>query len=216
MPSSNRPPFRWRSFVTSGLALSFVVAAVSGVVLFVRPEGSLARWVGWSVLGADKKQWEALHIASVVLLIALSAVHAWYNWRALLAALSARLAPDGRGLGLRRETAAAASLVGVLVVASLLGWQPFSAINDLRASIKDGKFTVVAPPPDMNADELTLSEVCVRLDLPTEQAVANARGRGIVIADPARTLGAIAEELGLSPETLYRAIRGETGRPVVP
>ncbi|HSK11423.1 MAG TPA: DUF4405 domain-containing protein [Vicinamibacterales bacterium] len=216
MPSSRRSPFRWRSFVTSGLALSFLVAAVSGVVLFVRPEGSLARWVGWSVLGADKKQWEALHIASVVLLIALSAVHAWYNWRPLLAALSTRLSPGRRGFGLGRETAAAAALVGVLAAASLLDWQPISAINDLRASIKDGKFTVVAPPPDMNADELSLRDVCVRLDLPTEKAVANAKGRGIVIGDPSKTLGAIAEEVGLSPEAVYRAITGEAGRPVVP
>ena len=44
------------------LLLSFLVSAVSGIILFVRPEGSLARWVGWSVLGLDKAQWEAVHI----------------------------------------------------------------------------------------------------------------------------------------------------------
>lgn len=56
--------FRARRLLTN-LLLSFVVSAASGVILFFRPEGSLARWIGWSVLSLDKKQWEAVYRALV-------------------------------------------------------------------------------------------------------------------------------------------------------
>jgi len=49
--------FRPRRLVTNLLLLSFLASAISGVILFFRPEGSLARWIGWSVLALDKKQW---------------------------------------------------------------------------------------------------------------------------------------------------------------
>jgi len=195
--------FRWRSFVTCSLAASFLVAAVSGVVLFLRPEGSLARWVGWAVLGAGKAQWEALHIASVVLLLAVSPVHLWLNWKRFVAALAARAAAALRP---RRELAAACALVALAAWGSLSGWQPFAAVEGLRSSIKDGRFVVKTPPPAANADRMTVRELCERMNLAPDRAAGDARRHGIVISDPARTLGEIAEELGLSPEEVFEAL----------
>jgi hypothetical protein len=209
--------FRWRGFVTCSLALSFLLAAASGVVLFMRPEGSLARWVGWTVLGAGKAQWEALHIGSVALLVAMSPFHLWFNWRPLAAAVADHLGRAWvRMARPRRELAAAAALVALVTWGSLAGWQPFAAADDLRASIKDGRFVVTTPPPAANADRMTVRELCDRIDLAPAEATGNARRRGIVIGDPSRTLGGIAEELGLSPEEVFEALAAGHERPVQP
>lgn len=199
--------FRWRNFVTYALALSSLVVAVSGVVLFLRPEGSLARWVGWSVLGADKPQWEALHIASVSLFLAAALAHAWYNWNAIAAAVSARLprAPR-RHLRLRPEFVAALAAVGFVTAGSLANWQPFTALNDLRSAVKDGRFAVAAPPPASNADRMSVRELCARIPLDPAEAAANARARGLALTDASKTLGEAAAELGVSPEALYDAM----------
>ncbi len=200
-------PFRWRNFVTCALALSSLVVAVSGVVLFLRPEGSLARWVGWSALGADKRQWEALHLASVSLFLAAALAHAWYNWNAIAAAVSARRprAPRPR-LRLRPEFIAALAVVGLVTAGSLADWQPLAALNALRSAIKDGRLAVSVPPPAADADRMSVRELCAKIPLDPAEAMANARARGLAIADPSKTLGEAAAELGVSPEALYQAM----------
>lgn len=210
---SNPSEFRARNFITLSLALCFTVVGVSGVALFLRPEGSLARWVGWSVLGLDKGQWEAVHIASVAVFLVISPVHLWYNWRPLTGYLRARIL-SGSKLVLRPELAAAAALVALVVLGSLKGWQPFHAVNQLRASIKDGGTVVTTAPPAANADRLTVQDLCARIDLQPRDAIANARERGIEI-DPSKTLAGIAEDLGVSPEAVYQAIvgGGQAARP---
>lgn len=216
MRSSSRS-FRWRGFVTCLLALSSLLSAASGVVLFIRPEGSLARWVGWSVLGAGKAQWEALHIASVLLLLAVAPLHLWFNWRPLVVALAARLNRlPAAVLRPGPELAAAAALVALVTGGSLARWQPFAAVDDLRSSIKDGRFVVATPPPAANADRMTVREVCNQVSLAPDEAARNARRRGIIVGDPSKTLGGIAEELGLSPEEVFEALAGRDERPVQP
>ena len=54
----------------------FLAAAASGIVLFLRPEGSLASWAGWHVLGIDKKGWEGVHILSVIMFVVFAAAAA--------------------------------------------------------------------------------------------------------------------------------------------
>ena len=77
--------FHFRSFISLLLFLSFSFSAFSGLVLFLRPEGSLANWHGWSVLGMDKKQWEGVHAVLVLVFFIAALVHLIYNWKVLAA-----------------------------------------------------------------------------------------------------------------------------------
>jgi hypothetical protein len=198
--------FRWRSFVSIAIVFAFLVMSISGIALFLRPEGSLARWAGWSLLGADKKQWESVHTATVVLFVVLAVLHLWYNWRTLLAYL--RRTATSVPARVRFELVAAVVLVGVIVTASLVGWQPFAALMDLRGSLKDGQFAVRTSPPVADADKLTVSEVCARAGVQPENAAANARARGVAIDDTSKTIGAVAKQLGLTPESVFEVLIG--------
>jgi hypothetical protein len=72
---------RLRSVVSCLLLFATALSATSGVALYVRPEGSLATWTGWSLLGLDKQDWEAVHSVAVVFFLLAATWHLVLNWR---------------------------------------------------------------------------------------------------------------------------------------
>ena len=73
--------FSWQSFISIGLLLSFIIMGFSGIILFIAPEGSLSRWIGWDVMNLTKKQWEQQHTIFSYLFILFSIFHVFkINW----------------------------------------------------------------------------------------------------------------------------------------
>jgi hypothetical protein len=204
--------FRFRTFITLVVLISFLAVVVSGIALYLRPEGSLARWVGWKFAGWDKKQWEAAHIGVVILFMISSLTHIWYNFKTLISYLHGRAVlvfSSGLRWPLILETAAALVIL-VLVTLSAVGpWAPFSSVIQLRSLLKDGKYILVMPPPVVDADRLTVADFCRAAELDVQAALRNARGHGIVIDKPTMIIGKIAQNHRISPEDLYLVLRGD-------
>jgi len=199
--------FRFRRFATNVLLLSFLVSAASGIILFARPEGSLARWVGWSVLGLDKAQWEAVHIVFVSVLVLASLVHAWFNWSAIVAYMRQKAARVPRRLGLPSgEFLAAMGVVLAVLAGTLVETQPFTEMLALRAAVKDGAFAAALPPPAPNADRYTFADLCRQASIPEAQALVRARSQGIDVPNRDMTIADIARAHHLSPEAVFQAI----------
>ena len=157
------PTFRFRRLVNAALALSFLAAAVSGIVLFLRPEGSLARWTGWAVFGLDKRRWEAVHIVLVLLALIASAAHVWLNWRPLVMSVLGRDPTRQAGrwrVEIAPEFVVAAGIVLLACSAAVVPWQPATALIGVRTLIKDGKVAAHVMPPAPDADKLTFRELC--------------------------------------------------------
>jgi hypothetical protein len=98
--------FHFRNFTSLLLFLLFSICALSGLMLYLRPEGSLANWVGWSALGMDKKQWEGIHAVFVLVFSIAVLVHLIYNWKVLAANLRSkktRLEKIFRAVGWTKE-----------------------------------------------------------------------------------------------------------------
>lgn len=73
--------FSWQSFISIGLLISFIVMMISGIVLYIAPEGSLSRWIDWSVFGMSKTQWEQQHTIFSYLFVIFSVFHIFkINW----------------------------------------------------------------------------------------------------------------------------------------
>jgi hypothetical protein len=204
--------FRFRTFITLVVLLSFLAVVVSGIALYLRPEGSLARWVGWKFAGWDKKQWEAAHTGVVILFMISSFIHIWYNFKTLVSYLRGKAAlvlSSGSQWPLIMETATALAIL-VLVTLSAVGpWAPFSSVIQLRSSLKDGKYILVMPPPVVDADKLTAADFCRVAGLELQAALRHAREHGVVIDDPTMGIGKISQKHGISPEDLYLVLRGD-------
>jgi hypothetical protein len=203
--------FHFRSFISLLLFLSFSFSAFSGLVLFLRPEGSLADWHGWSVLGLDKKQWEGVHAVLVLVFFITTLVHLIYNWKALVAYLrrkKARFAGMFNGLGMGWELVAALVLIAVIIAGTLLRWPPFLAVAKLRTAIKDGKYLNAVKPPVVNAHQLTVAELCVVSGISEQHALANASVNGVQIRSSSETIEAVAKRNRLTPEKVFILLRG--------
>ena len=115
--------FRTRGFISLLLALSFLLAATSGSVLFLTPRGRVANWTGWTMAGMTKHEWIALHVNACLLLLVGASLHLVLNWRVFWSYIRARSV----GFNLKWEMAASVLLTGALVAGTLLDVPPLTA-----------------------------------------------------------------------------------------
>ncbi len=192
--------FRFRSLVSFSAFFLFLALSLSGIAMYLRPEGSIARWTGWSLLGLDKKGWEELHIVVAAAFAVLALIHIVLNWRTLIAYLRSRAA---RGLRLKREAVAAFLLVALLVVVAVVAWPPAAQLMLWRGSIKDGKTVLAAVPPAADADRLPLAEISRITGVDLAEIGRRLAARDIEVRGSDDTLEKIAKRARSTPERVY-------------
>ena len=198
--------FRLRAFVSFGLLWSFLLAAVSGIILFFRPEGSLASWAGWMVLGLDKKTWEAVHTLGIASLIVFAVLHIILNWKPLWGYLKKTAS---RASGAKFECALALVLVVLVTASAIFRWEPLGRLLAARSSIKQGSLSVEVAPPSADAADKSLADLCSGASITLEDGLARLEKAGYKIEDSSKALGIIAKDFGVSPERIYRLIVGK-------
>ena len=57
---------------------------LTSIILYLMPQGRVAYWADWRLLGLSKEQWGALHLNMGVLFILSLLLHLYYNWQPLL------------------------------------------------------------------------------------------------------------------------------------
>ena len=62
----------------------FLIMSITGLVLYVVPQGRIAYWVTWKFLGMTKTEWGNIHIISSILFILAGAFHIYFNWSILI------------------------------------------------------------------------------------------------------------------------------------
>ena len=201
--------FSFRSFISLSAFFLFIVLTVSGVTMYLRPEGSIARWTGWRLLGLDKKAWEGVHITLALLFAALALVHIVLNWKPLVGHLKRRIADP---LLPRKELVFAALFVLAGLVFSVTQWRPISGLMEWRTSIKDGQSLLEAAPPAHDADKLPLSEIARLVGADTQEIVSILTGQGFEVRGSEDTLEKISERSGTDPERTYRLILRGLGK----
>ena len=204
--SSSKKRFKARAFASFGVLFSFLVTAFAGIILYLRPEGSLAAWARWNVLGIDKKGWEGIHTLFIILFIIFVVFHLYFNWKALLNYIRKKAMESARA---KVEFVAALLVAVLLLVVAVNRWQPFWKVIDLRSAIKAGKYSVKVPPPLTNAEELPLGDLCMQINVPADEAIAKLEAAGFKVEDAKVTLAKLAKKNDISPENLYRIITGQ-------
>ena len=216
MHNDKRKKFRIKVFVSFTLALSFVMSSVSGVLLYLRPEGSLAAWTGWSILGLDKKQWEGMHSVSVLIFLLSSIFHIVYNWKVFVSYF--RNKKKGRifadFFSSVREFSAAVLLVGIIFSGFLTGWSPFQWITNLRSEFKDGFPSVAVQPPAPDADKMTMAEISALLGVQKDRFLDAVFRSGIRMEGLEQTLTDVSLKNNLTPEEIFSRLKTKLAQPL--
>lgn len=198
-----------RSTTAFLVTAAFLLCAVTGIVLFVVPEGRIANWVEWRLLGLLKDEWAQIHITFGLLFLVFGVIHLFpYNWPTFKAYLAKRT--RGR-LDYRRpkkELVLASVLAVALLAGSIANVPPISYLYDLNDWAEAAWVTHDSyNPPFGHAEELSLTTFAKRMNMDAAAAVAELKTQGMAVEGPSQSLGQIAKVNGTSAMDLYMLIK---------
>lgn len=193
-----------RSLTAFLVTWAFLVLMVTGIVLYVVPQGRVAYWIHWSLLGLEKEQWGWIHIMFGGVFIFTGFLHLYYNWKPFKKYFAARV--QGH-FELKREIVIATSLTVAIVALSALNLPPASWIIDLNSQVKESWITSPElEPPYGHAEESSIAGITRKMGLDLERGIAELRAQGIRFNDKRDKLEQIARENGVTPMDLYQLL----------
>jgi len=204
--------FKWRAFISVLMAISFIVMAFTGVILFVTPPGRFANWSGWTIIALTKHQWGGLHIWFSLIFVITSAFHIYFNWKLLVSYFKNKVS---QAFSLRAEWILALVISVVVFVGTLGNIAPFSSLLEWNETIKRSweKSSQRAPMP--HAELLTFTEFAKQVQgVNLVTILANLKAKGIEVASADADVvvfGELAEASNMTPRQLYDLALGRAG-----
>ena len=164
--------FRTRGFISLLLALSFLVAVVSGSVLFITPRGRSPTGLAGHD-GFDQARVGGLHINACLLMLLGAVIHLVLNWRIFWSYIQKKSA----GFNLKWEMAASVLITAAVVAGTLYEVPPLTATGGLNEWAKTlGGESSAGPVP--HADKFTLARLAQTTGLEEADLVKACRRTG--------------------------------------
>ncbi len=199
--------FSWQSFISIGLLLSFIIMVFSGIVLYVAPEGSLSRWIGWDVLNLTKKQWEHQHTVFSYLFIIFSVFHIFkINWLLLISYLS----PEKINFSHSKEILIALIISVFVFIGTLTNIQPFKYIINLGSNISNNYSKGVLMPNVADAEKLSLEDFALKVfNITYDELEEILIKMSFVDVSKEKSVMVFCNNNNIDPHDLYIIIKGQ-------
>jgi len=195
--------FNWRAFTSLYIVISFLIMALSGLILFIAPPGRIANWTNLTILGLTKSQWQALHTVFTFLFILAAAFHIYFNWRPLIAYLRTRVQQTTH---IRKELVGSGILVTFLVFLTLMDIPPVSNFMEFSEDLSYAWSAGDTEPPIPHAELLTIEQLAEQTGKSLDLIKSNFTEAGIELKSTTITLGEMASAQHISPQELYNMI----------
>lgn len=192
-----------KKIVSLSLAWSFLILAVTGVVLYVDPPGRIAYWGDWTLLGMNKEEWGNFHIIFGFFMIVAALFHVTYNWKPLLSYMKDRVT---RALTATRELVVSLVVVAVVAAATYFQLPPLSWVLQFGEQFGEGWEHQYGSPPFNHAELTNLKQFCARMGLDHARALETLKAHGVV-PRPEESLKDTGRRHGLSPQSIYLLIK---------
>lgn len=211
-----------RRVISLTALLSFFFLALSGVMLFLSPQGRVAYWSGWTLLGLTKEQYSAVHTTFMVLFLAVGVWHIVLNWKPITGYLK------NRSKQIRIFTPESSVALGVaflFLVGPLTGLPPFEQFLDAGIEVKEYWEATSGSPPWGHAEENSLQRFCRGMEdferlesqrlvsIDCEEALQALRAGGLGVEGLNQRLVDIASANGTTPQTIAAVVM-EVARPL--
>ena len=190
----------FRSLIAFLVTWAFVVLTVSGIVLYIVPQGRIAYWTHWSLAGLDKEQWGWVHMMFGGIFIITGALHLYFNWKPFKQYLAKRI--EG-SWNLSWELVISLLFTVLVVVLSINNLPPASWVFALNDAIKSSWVTSSElEPPFGHAEEISLKGILKRMQLSQEAALASLKKHHVrfQLSD---SLDTIARNNNTTPMVIY-------------
>ena len=183
--------------------LAFILMLLTSIILYIVPQGRIAYWSDWRLLGLSKTDWGNIHINLGFLFLIAIALHIYYNWKPLVAYLKNRakqlkiFTPD---------FIVALIFVVICAIGTYFLVPPFGWVMTLNDHFKDAAAAKYGEPPYGHAELSSLKTFTKKLGLDLSKSMAQLEKAGYPAGDPAMTLAQLAKKYRVTPQTLYLAI----------
>lgn len=189
-----------RSLIAFLMTWSFLILTVTGIVLYIVPQGRIAYWTHWSLVGLEKEQWGGVHMIFGGVFILTGVLHLYFNWKPFKRYLLERVKGQ---LQIKQELLVSLVLSLSILLMSIYRIPPVSWVFDLNDWVKQA--WVTSPelePPFGHAEEISLKAISRRMDLDYQQAHSRLEQAGLSFSGD-DSLEAIAERNTMTPMEVY-------------
>ena len=184
---------------------AFAVAIVTGTVLYVVPQGRVAYWTDWHLIGLAKDGWSNIHIVFGAIFIVSGVWHLYFNWKPFKKYLSER---SPGHFHVKREVVIASAGTVLVMIAAIAVVPPVSWLFELNQAVKQS--WVTSPdlePPYGHAEESSLRALTRRTGIELDPALAQLAADGFVVTGPSDNLKNIALRGNTTPMDLFARIK---------
>lgn len=205
--------FEARSFISLLTLFGFIVMGVTGIILYITPQGRIAYWTDWKLLGLTKVDWGNIHILSCFLFLIVGSFHLYYNWKPLTHYFTEKAS---KGLKLKRELVISFLIILFLIVGAIYQVPPLKSVITLNDSIKDSWIVSREyEPPFGHAEELSLKTFAKKMKIDLNKALPELKEKGIRVEDEKDSLQKIARMNKTSAMHLYVIIKKFEQKPEI-
>jgi len=189
-----------RRAVSLTLLISLLPLALTSVILYIVPEGRVAYWSNWTMLGLSKTQWGDIHINLGWLFLVAGVLHLYLNWKPVVTYMKSK-ARELKVFTLEFNIALLLTLF--FIVGTLMGVPPLSTILDFGTSFKEAAALKYGEPPYGHAERSSLKTLARRTGLDLEMIKNELSQAGVKYKDEEQTILEVATGNKLTPKEVW-------------
>ncbi len=191
-----------KKITSLSLGFSFLIMSITGVMLYIVPQGKIAYWADWHLFGLTKGQYGEVHTTSMVTFLGFGILHIYYNWKPIVSYMKDK---SKKVSFTKKEFLIALGINLLFVVGTLFMVQPFKAFLDLQENIKDGWAKEYGEPPYGHAEETKLKIFCKKVGINYEEASKTLKAKNIKF-EANHSLLKISKNNNMAPNDIYKLI----------
>ncbi len=194
---------KYQRFVSLTAMLSFIVLALSSVILYFIPDRKVTSWTNWSFLGLDKQQWDNLHINLGILFLVMIVWHIYFNWKPIKNYLKVK-----KELKVfTKEFNVALVLTALFTIGTITMTLPFSLLINIGNGVKAMNALEIGNPPFGYAEYATLEDFCAITSIDIDKAKRRLESKGIVVNSTKDILKVISSNNYISSKDIFLIIK---------
>jgi hypothetical protein len=180
---------------------SFLLMAITGIVLYLVPQGRVAYWVDWKLLNLTKTDWGNIHIIAGLVFGLAGLFHLYNNWRVFMNYLTRKVSSSFK---YKKELSLASVLTLFLLAGSIYPVPPLNYILDFSEYLKQEWVTSKEyEPPFGHAEDVSLKVLANKTEIELAPAVAALKAHGIIFISDGEKVKDIAKANNTTPMDMF-------------
>ena len=184
--------------------LSSIILLITGIVLFIVPQGRVAYWSNWKFIWLGKTDWSNLHTVIGYLFLIFSVFHIYYNWRSIVTYLKDKMKKIRI---LTFEFNIAFIIVMIVSIGTIFNIPPFSSFIQLSDFFKANAALKYGEPPYGHAELSSLKVFSKNIEVDVNIAKSRLLKKSITVKSNNETIQQISNRYSISPRELFYIIK---------